>query len=64
MFFEELGVLLKRKLVDIDLVDHLFGLAARVSWDQMKAVGLGARKTTAEKRGRTRNVDLVRISLQ
>jgi hypothetical protein len=36
MFFEEVGVLLHRKLIDIDLVDDLFTAAVKMFWERMK----------------------------
>ena len=35
-FFEGIGVLLHRKLVDISLVDDLLSSAIKLSWDKMK----------------------------
>lgn len=37
-FFEGIGVLLKRKLIDIGLVDDLFSEPIRFSWERMKQI--------------------------
>jgi hypothetical protein len=36
MFFEKLGILLHRKLVNIDLVDDLFSIDIKLVWDKVK----------------------------
>jgi len=35
-FYEQVGVLLRRKLIDIDLVDDLFGNNAIITWEKTK----------------------------
>ncbi len=44
VLFEEIGVLLHRKLVDIGLVDDLFGYVAIFVWEKVKPVVEGWRK--------------------
>jgi len=44
MFFEGIGVLLHRRLVDIDLVDDLFSGPIKMTWEKMKLFAEGARK--------------------
>jgi hypothetical protein len=43
-FFEGIGVLLYRKLIDIGLVDDLFTAPINMSWDKMKDTIIEARK--------------------
>jgi len=43
-FFEGIGVLLYRKLIDIGLVDDLFTAPVKMSWDKMKDSIIEARK--------------------
>jgi len=43
-FFEGIGLLLKRKLIDIQLVDDLFTGPVRLAWEKMKLMIEGARK--------------------
>jgi len=43
-FFEGIGVLLYRKLIDIGLVDDLFTSPIKMSWDKMKDSIIEARK--------------------
>ena len=43
-FFEGIGLLLKRKLVDIQLVDDLFTTPVKVSWGKMKPIVYDSRK--------------------
>ena len=43
-FFEGIGVLLYRKLIDIGLVDDLFTAPIKMSWDKMKDTLIEARK--------------------
>ena len=38
IFFEGIGVLLLRKLVDVNLVDDLFSGVIKIAWEKMKAV--------------------------
>jgi hypothetical protein len=45
VLFEGLGVLLEQKLIDIDLVDDLFGPTLDVLWDRMKPVIVSMRKS-------------------
>jgi hypothetical protein len=44
IFFEGIGVLLKRKLVDISLVDDLFSTSIKNTWEKMKPFIEAARK--------------------
>ena len=44
MYFEGIGVLLRRKLVNVKLVQHLFFLPVKVTWEKMKPVIEGVRK--------------------
>lgn len=43
-FFEGVGVLLHRKLIDITVVDDLFSSPIKISWEKMKTVAEGERK--------------------
>jgi hypothetical protein len=43
-FFDGVGVLLRRKLVDIGLVDELFHTEATLLWEKMKPIAEGRRK--------------------
>jgi hypothetical protein len=43
-FFEGVGILLYRKLVDIKLVDDLFSLAIKSIWEKVKPIVEGRRK--------------------
>jgi hypothetical protein len=43
-FFEGIGVLLYRKLIDISLVDDLFTAPIKMAWDKMKDSIIEARK--------------------
>jgi len=44
MFFEGIGVLLKRKLINIDLVDDLFTGPIKMTWEKMEYLTKKARK--------------------
>jgi len=44
ILFEEIGVLLSRKLIDLRLVDDLFGYVAIVVWEKIKPAVEGWRK--------------------
>ncbi len=44
IFFEGIGVLLHRKLIDIDLVDDLFTAPVKMFWERMKPLVRGYRK--------------------
>jgi hypothetical protein len=44
MFFEGIGILLKRKLIDLDLVDDMFTSPIKWAWEKMKDMTLEARK--------------------
>ena len=44
LFFEEVGVLLSRKLADIGLISNLFGPVAMVYWEKSKPIVEDARK--------------------
>jgi hypothetical protein len=44
LFFEGIGILLKRKLVDIELVDDMFTTPIKLTWGRMKDITLEARK--------------------
>jgi hypothetical protein len=44
MFFEGIGILLKRKLIDIELVDDMFTSPIKWTWEKIKDITLEARK--------------------
>jgi hypothetical protein len=44
LFFEGVGILLHRKLIDIKLVDDLFSIAIKSSWEKVKPIVEGRRK--------------------
>ena len=44
MFFEGIGVLLHRKLIDIGLVDDLFSSLVKMTWEKMKPLAEATRK--------------------
>jgi hypothetical protein len=44
LFFEEVGVLLGRKLADIGLISNLFGPLAMGLWEKMKPIAEDARR--------------------
>ena len=46
LLFEEIGVLLNRKLIDRGLVDDLFGYIAIIVWEKIKPLVEGWRKMT------------------
>lgn len=43
-FFNEVGILLHRKFIDIELVDELFGYRVALFWEKMKPLMEGWRK--------------------
>jgi hypothetical protein len=43
-FFEGVGILLHRKLIDIAVVDDLFSSPIKISWEKMKPLAEGERK--------------------
>jgi hypothetical protein len=43
-FFEGIGILLKRKLVNIQLVDDLFTSPTKMAWEKMRPLAEDARK--------------------
>jgi hypothetical protein len=43
-FFEKVGLLLHRKLIDIELVDDLFSIAITASWEKVRPIVEGRRK--------------------
>ena len=43
-FFERVGILLHRKLIDIELVDDLFSLLIKYDWEKAKPIVEGIRK--------------------
>jgi hypothetical protein len=43
-FFEGVGVLLHKKLVDIAVVDDLFSSPIKISWEKLKHIAEGERK--------------------
>ncbi len=43
-FFEGVGVLLHKKLIDIATVDDLFSSPIKISWEKLKTVAEGERK--------------------
>ncbi len=44
MFFEGIGILLKRKLIDIELVDDMFTTPIKWTWEKMKVITSEARR--------------------
>jgi hypothetical protein len=48
VLFEALGVLLEEKLIDIDLVDHLFGPTLNSLWERMRPVLYAMRESMNE----------------
>ena len=44
MFFEGLGILLKRKLIDIELVDDMFTTHIKWTWEKVRDLVIEARK--------------------
>lgn len=44
MFFEGIGILLKRKLIDIDLVDDMFTSPIKRTWEKFESLILESRK--------------------
>jgi hypothetical protein len=46
MFFEGIGILLKRKLIDIELVDDMFTTPIKWTWENMKDIILETRKVS------------------
>lgn len=44
IFFEGIGILLRRKLIDIGLVDDMFTSPIKLTWEKVKDVTLEARK--------------------
>lgn len=44
MFFEGIGVLLRRKIIDIELVDDLFTGPIKETWKKMRDITLEARR--------------------
>jgi len=44
MFFEGIGILLKRRLIDIELVDDMFTTPIKWTWEKMKDITLEYRK--------------------
>jgi len=44
LFFEGIGILLKRKLIDIELVDDMFSTDIKWTWEKMKDITLELRK--------------------
>jgi len=45
LFFEEIGILLSRKLIDIGLVDDLHSYIIKTTWEKIKRVVEGIRKS-------------------
>jgi hypothetical protein len=43
-FFERVGILLHRKLIDIKLIDDLFSIAIKSNWEKVKPIVEGRRK--------------------
>jgi hypothetical protein len=48
VFFEGIGILLKRKLIDIELVDDMFTSPIKRTWEKVKDIMLEARKARDE----------------
>jgi hypothetical protein len=46
MFFEGIGILLRRKLIDIELVDDMFTTPIKWTWEKLKDITLHYRKVT------------------
>ena len=44
LFFEGIGILLHRKLIDIGLVDDLFSYIIKTTWEKIRLVAEGVRK--------------------
>ena len=44
LFFEGIGILLKRKLIDVELVDDMFTTPIKWTWEKMKNMTLEIRK--------------------
>ena len=44
IFFEGIGILLRKKLIDIELVDDMFTTPVKWSWEKMKDIALEWRK--------------------
>jgi hypothetical protein len=44
LFYEEVGVLLRRKLIDIGLVDDLFSDSLKLTWEKVRTPMLEVRK--------------------
>jgi len=44
IFFEGIGILLRRKLIDIELVDDMFTTPIKWTWEKMKDIALEWRK--------------------
>ncbi len=44
MFFEGIGVLLKRNLLDIEMVDDLLGHSIKLTWEKMGPIEKETRK--------------------
>jgi hypothetical protein len=51
MFFEGIGILLKRKLIDIELVDDMFTMPIKATWEKMRDITLEARIVRNEPTG-------------
>jgi hypothetical protein len=49
-FFDEIGVLLRRNLIDFDLVDALLGNSARQMWERVRPVIVEARTRSDDPR--------------
>jgi hypothetical protein len=43
-FFEGIGILLHKKLIDIELVDDLFSMHIKMNWEKIKPIVEGRRK--------------------
>jgi hypothetical protein len=46
IFFEGIGILLKRRLIDIELVDDMFTGPIKMTWEKMRDMTLEGRKVT------------------
>jgi hypothetical protein len=44
LFFEGIGILLKRKLIEIELVDDMFTTPIKWTWEKMKDIALETRR--------------------
>ncbi len=48
LFFEGIGILLERKLIDIELVDDMFTMPIKTTWEKLRDITLETRKVRNE----------------